>query len=204
MTDVEWANDLGKTNVSAQKFDDTIERIRHALELPVENTSATQKSKRTFAQPINDHSFLFSPGDQRVWHGRARAWVQQIAAVSEELNSDSGSSDSDDLTRSQTELVEALIGHGIFRDNDLSLTSVGYGSEIESSLFLSDISSRLASPTPVRDNTDSSVRDPDAEISEADMMAYEQSKKRHRKGVESTLDFEYFNWYNTRREDPFH
>lgn len=201
MTDSDWAKDLDKVNISTKIFDDTIETIRTTLDLPTENPFETQRSRLVFAHGIHDGNFLFSPGDQRVWHRRAGKWIEEMGyAAPEASDASSASSGTNEIALAQTELVEALIGHGIFREKDLGLLSIKGDSEVDSCCSSPDASSYFASQSVTCGTPESAVASIEIETSEEDLNAYKESEKRHRKAVENTFDFGYFDWYGNDRE----
>ncbi|KAH7371125.1 hypothetical protein BKA66DRAFT_444301 [Pyrenochaeta sp. MPI-SDFR-AT-0127] len=119
MTDSDWAKCLNTRYAPTTVFDDALDACRQQLDLaPIKCSIQSCEETKLDAQISHLGSF-FSPGDHRVWHTKARIWTQQLMDdVSESYGRESSICSS---ASSQTELVEALIGHGLLRDDDLTL-----------------------------------------------------------------------------------
>jgi hypothetical protein len=122
MTAGDWARCLDTQYVPATIFDDAVDLCRQKLDLAPLKTPAPFEERGNVVKQTPHQGCLFSPGDRRVWHRKAGVWVGKLRdATYESPGYNAVPQEPDGVNHSQTELVEALIGHGLLRDDDLNL-----------------------------------------------------------------------------------
>lgn len=132
MTAGDWMRCLDAHYVSATYFDNAVEFYRQNLELqPMENIRWSEE--QIVSQQCHPRrSCLFSTGGHRIWHRKAKRWTRKLSGFTyESSGSESASLRSNSITHRQTELVEAVIGHGLLRDVDLSLLVTDYSPGVD-------------------------------------------------------------------------